>query len=288
MPPWLRAFAVGAVVIVAGALGWSILHHPKKPLPQEIPIPSPPVTAPPPAKPQPVSAATFVKPTPISSSHAAQAVIPSDVIANWQLPDGPEITSKFITTWVKLEPAAAGRWLASQPDSPARHAGAETLAELWARADLHAATKWALSLPDDGIVKSLVFDRLAAPWVEKDPLAASGYFAQLPAGELRRLGASALFELWSQRDANGMHAALGKIPGAIADDARASLAPAVFPRNATAAMNILCGIKEPARKIQAIHQLHDYWRRRNRSAAMAWLAQSALSEDERKQISDGQ
>ena len=213
--------------------------------------------------------------------------IPKEVIANWQLPDGLELTSVFIANWGLKEPAAAGRWLAAQPDSPARHAGAETLAELWARSDLPAATQWALALPDDGIVKSVVFDRLAAPWVEKDPITAVSHFAKLPEGEVRKLGASALFEKWSQRDPIGLHAALAKIPAAIADDARASLAPVLFPRNATAAMNLLCDVKDRARCIAAITQLFDYWRRRNRGSAAAWLAQSPLSTEEREKVSGG-
>lgn len=213
--------------------------------------------------------------------------IPKEVIVNWQIPDGPELTTAFITKWGANSPAAAGRWLAAQPDSPARHAGAETLAELWARTDLHAATQWALTLPDEGIVKSVVFDRLAALWAEKDPLTATGYFAKLPAGELRTLGAAALFEKWSQRDPAGLHAALGKIPATIADDARTSLAPVLFPRNATAAMDLLCEVKDGPRRIAAISQLFDYWRRRNRGASAAWLAQSPLSAEEREQVSAG-
>ena len=270
----LRVFAVASFIAVAAALGWMILSRPEKPAPRATPE----------ALPSAEIAPTPPPPTPVPATQTPPLTIPKEVIANWQLPDGPEITSAFIKKWGSQNPAEAARWLSAQPDSPALHAGAERLAELWARADLHAATQWALTLPDDGIVKSVVIDRLAATWAEKDPLAATGYFARLPAGEHRKLGASALFDLWAKRDAAGMHGALGKIPAALADDARESLAPVLFPRNSTAAMNLLCDVKDRARRIAAISQLFDYWRRRNRGAATAWLAQSALSEEERQQI----
>jgi hypothetical protein len=214
--------------------------------------------------------------------------IPVAVIAKWQQPEGPELASDFVRKWATSSPQAAGQWLAAQPDSPARHAAAEALAVDWSAKDLSAATTWAVALPEDGIIKSVVLERLADSWAEKDPVRGVEAYARVGDEEIRKLAAGALFDRWGKRDPGGMYAALPKIPAILADEARMSLAPVLFPRNATAAMDVLCDVKDASQRVDAIAQLFDYWRRRNRAAAAAWLSQSALGEQERQRISGGQ
>jgi hypothetical protein len=290
-PLWLRVFAITAIVAVFGSLGFMFLSGPKKaPAPTPAPAlamieapPAPRSSAPVPAPVAPV--ASIVKPAPAPVATAPVAAVPKAVIDNWQTPDGPALATEFFNRWAAQDSAAAGRWLVAQPDSPARHAGAEAVAETWARKDLTAATEWALALPDTGIMKSVVLDRLATTWVEKDPLIGAGHYAKLPAGDLRRLAATALFERWSQRDPSGMHAALAKIPPQISDDARMSLAPVLFPRSSTEAMNVLCDVVDREQRIHSLNQMFDYWRRRNRGASIAWLANSPLSTEDRQRVS---
>ena len=245
-----------------------------------------------PASPVPVAS----KPVPIAINQAAVPVlpvgvtpkIPAALIANWQQAEGPELAMVFVSDWAAKDPAAAGRWIAAQPDSPARHAGAEALAGIWAGRDIHAATKWAMTLPDDGIVKAVVLERLAMLWAEKDPVTGAGYYGVLPAGETRKIVVSALFEKWGARDPAGLHAALGRLPASTVDEARMSLAPVLFPRNPSAAMNVLCEVKDREQRIHALSQLYDYWRRRSRASAAAWLSSSPLQEAERSKISGAQ
>jgi hypothetical protein len=299
---WLKVFAAAALLAVFGSLGWLFFSTPPRPASETVAAPAPPPPASeeiasPPPRPTPIPRSAFpelvatppgvqkpVNPTPIPVLSPPSMRVPKDVIANWQTPEGPALAEKFFTTWAATDPAAAGKWLTIQPDSPARHAAAEALALAWAARDLPAATGWALSLPEDGIMKSAIFDRLAALWVAKDPLAAAAYYARIADSETRHHAAAALFEAWGQRDPAGLYAALTKIPPVVNDDARMSLAPVLFPRNSSAAMNVLCGVKDREQRIHSLSQLYDYWRRRNRGAALTWVANSPLPDDERQRI----
>lgn len=291
---WLRAFACGSVVAVAGGMAWIILSPPsKRPQPAESPTVENPVIAlagkPSAPAPKPVVISTaVVVPPPIKAAEPRASMIPAAVIAKWHEAEGPELAAAFISEWAAKDPAAAAHWLVSQPDSPARSSAAEALAEVWARRDLNAPTKWAIALPEEGIIKSLVLDRLAAAWAEKDPLIGAGYYATLAPGETRKLGASALFERWARRDPAGLHGSLARLPAAVADEARTSLAPVLFPRNSTEAMNVLCGVRNKELRIDSIGQMYDYWRRRSRASASAWLAASPLTSEERDRVSGGQ
>lgn len=257
------------------------VEHAPKPVATPIPVPTPMRPTPLPVIPS--------TPVPVPPTTPAPTVsIPAAVIATWQQPEGPEIAVNFVRKWAALSPQAAGRWLAAQPDSPARHAAAEALAVDWSARDLSAATAWAVALPEDGILKSVVLERLADSWVEKDPVRGTEAYAGVRDEEIRKLAAGALFDGWAKRDPGGMYSALAKIPAALADEARMHLAPVLFPRNAAAAMNILCEVKDESQRVDAIAQLFDYWRRRNRAAASAWLSQSKLTEQERQRISGGQ
>ena len=281
---WLRAFACGSVAAVVGGMVWIILSPPARKQQQ---AEQPPGT-------EPVFENAGPRPQPLTIP-AGNAIfpgkppaIPAAVIAKWHEADGPDLAVAFISDWGAKEPAAAAHWLILQPDSPARNSAAETLADLWAQRDLHAPTKWAIALPEEGILKPLVLDRLASAWAEKDPLIGAGYYATIPPGETRKLGASALFERWAQRDPSGLHSSLARIPAAIIDEARTALAPVLFPRNSAEAMNVLCGVKNKALRMDSIGQMYDYWRRRSRASASAWLAVSPLTQDERERVSGGQ
>ena len=309
---WLRVFACASFAVVFGAIVWMFVSTPRprgvvnatpapdvsKPEAKHPPIaaastPEPlvtPVPTPTPMRPTPlpVIPSTPVPVPVVAATPAPVMSIPTAVIASWQQPEGPEIAADFVRKWAASSPQAAGRWLAAQPDSPARHAAAEALAVDWSAKDLSAATEWAVALPEDGILKSVVMERLADSWAEKDPVRGAGAYARVRDVEIRKLAAGALFDAWGKRDPGGMYSALPKIPVVLADEARMHLAPVLFPRNATAAMNILCEVKDASQRVDAVAQLFDYWRRRNRSAASAWLLQSALSEQERQRISGGQ
>lgn len=293
-PMWLRAFACGSVAAVVGGMVWIILSPPARKQQQAEQPPgtesvtesaNPRTALSKPAGPQPKAA---LIPTLNAIPTGKPPAIPAGVTAKWHEADGPDLAVAFISDWGAKDPAAAAQWLVSQPDSPARSSAAEALAELWARRDLNAPTKWAIGLAEEGILKSLVLDRLAAAWAEKDPLIGAGYYATLPRGETRKLGASALFERWAQRDPGGLHGSLSRIPAAITDEARTSLAPLLFPRNSTEAMNVLCGVKNKELRIDSISQMYDYWRRRSRASASAWLAISPLTPEERSRVSGGQ
>jgi hypothetical protein len=52
-------------------------------------------------------------------------------------------------------------------------------------------------------------------------------------------------------------------------------------------MAVLCGIKSSEQRVHSLAQMFDYWRRRNRAAAVAWLAKAPVAEDERQRISTG-
>lgn len=299
-PVWLQVFACVSFAAVVGMIGWTTLFAPvRNPQAVGATAAQPEVDN---ELPQSQSARPFSpmpgasKPVPIGSNQATDPAlpvgvtpkIPAALIANWQQAEGPELAVAFVAEWAAKDPAAAGRWIAAQPDSPARHAGAEALAGIWAGRDIHAATKWAMALPDDGIIKAVVLERLAMLWAEKDPVAGAGYYGLLPAGETRKVVVGALFEKWGARDPAGLHAALGRLPASIADEARMSLAPVLFPRNSSAAMNVLCEVKDREQRINALSQLYDYWRRRSRASASAWLSSSPLQEAERSLVSGAQ
>ena len=285
---WLRAFACGSIIAVVGGMVWIILSPPSRrsqpadqPAGDETVVETAHSSAP--RKPKPdISPAANVVPA------NKQPAIPPAVIAKWQEADGPDLAIAFISEWGVKDSAAAAQWLVSQPDSPARSSAAEALTDVWGRRDLNASTKWAISLSDEGILKSLILDRLAALWAEKDPLIGAEYYATIPPGETRKLSASALFERWAKRDPAGLHASLARIPAAITDEARTSLAPVLFPRNSTEAMNVLCGVRNKELRIDSIGQMYDYWRRRSRASASAWLAASPLTPEERDRVSLGQ
>ncbi len=290
---WLRVFACGSIIAVVGGMVWIILsppsrrsQPPEQPAGDETVVETAHTSVP--RKPKPdISPASHValadKPPVIK-----QPAIPPAVIAKWQEADGPDLAVAFISEWGAKDPSAAARWLVSQPDSPARSSAAEALTDIWARRDLNASTKWAIALSDEGILKPLILDRLAALWAEKDPLIGAGYYANIAPGETRKLGASALFERWAKRDPTGLYGSLTRVPSAISDEARTSLAPVFFPRNSAEAMNILCGVRNKELRIDSIGQMYDYWRRRSRTSASAWLATSPLTSDERERVSGGQ
>lgn len=290
---WLRAFACGSIIAVVGGMIWIILSPPSRksqtaehPASDEAVVETANTSAL--RKPKPdISPAANVAPAD-KPPVIKQPAIPPAVIAKWQEADGPDLAVAFISEWGAKDPSAAAQWLVSQPDSPARSSAAEALTDIWARRDLNASTKWAIALSDEGILKPLLLDRLAALWAEKDPLIGAGYYATIAPGEARKLGASALFERWAKRDPAGLYGSLSRVPSAISDEARTSLAPVLFPRNSTEAMNVLCGVKNRELRIDSIGQMYDYWRRRSRASASAWLAASPLTPEERDRVSGGQ
>lgn len=290
---WLRAFACGSIIAVVGGMVWIILSPPSRrsqpadqPAGDETVVETVHTSVP--RKPKPdISPAVNVAPA-NKPPAIKQPAVPPAVIAKWQEADGPDLAVAFVSEWGAKDPAAAAQWLVSQPDSPARSSAAEALADIWARRDLNASTKWAIALSDEGILKPLILDRLAALWAEKAPLIGAGYYATIAPGETRKLSASALFERWAKRDPAGLYGSLLRVPAAISDEARTSLAPVLFPRNSTEAMNVLCGVKNRELRIDSIGQMYDYWRRRSRASASAWLAASPLTPEERDRVSGGQ
>jgi hypothetical protein len=240
-------------------------------------------------KPTPTPLVVSQTPSPVVNAVRPPAFsIPSAVVEKWNDPEGPELAVNFIKQWSAVSPQDAAKWLARQSDSPALHAAAEAMVADWSAKDLSAATEWALGLADEGILKSLVMERLGDGWVENNPILGAVFYARISDADTRKVCVSALFDRWAKRDPGGMHAALARVPHTLSDEARISLAPVLFPRNSSAAMDILCDVKDAGERIDAITQMFDYWRRRNRAAASAWLSRSPLAEAEKQRISVGE
>ncbi len=302
-PLWLRVFAIASFAVVFGGVVWMFASSRKPrvaasvtPAAAELSAPIfesraavlPSLPTPLPQSPKPTATPLPLAQKPSSAAMPAAFSIPAVVIEKWNDPEGPELAVNFIKQWSAISPQDAAKWLSRQSDSPALHSAAESLVADWSAKDLPAATEWALGLANDGILKSLVLERLADAWSESNPPLGAVNYARISDAETRKVCAGALFDRWAKRDPGGMHAALARIPTVLADEARMSLAPVLFPRNSKMAMDVLCEVKNADERVAAVAQMFDYWRRRNRAAASAWLSGSSLSEQERQRISGGE
>ena len=89
--------------------------------------------------------------------------------------------------------------LIARSDDDLRDA-AHHIARRWSDYDPVTATKWALSLPQEGEIQHGAIEAAADHWVRNDPQAAAEWIAELPAGRTRDIATERLVDHSSEAD----------------------------------------------------------------------------------------
>lgn len=90
--------------------------------------------------------------------------------------------------WMETDLNAAGTWLNTRPESPAKWEAAQTFALAAVRDDPQAALQWAASIPDPAL-QDRARRRVFARWADHDPAAASAWLPQSGWDESRQQAA---------------------------------------------------------------------------------------------------
>jgi hypothetical protein len=85
-----------------------------------------------------------------------------------------EPVRKLIGEWTEQDYVAAGKWLATAPDGPAKVAAVEAYARAVARYEPHVAGQWAMTLPP-GAARNATLRAVHQNWPADDPEGAAGF-----------------------------------------------------------------------------------------------------------------
>ena len=113
------------------------------------------------------------------------------------------LRAEAVTRWSAFDPAAATRFVATQPPtSDAEAQELRTVSREWARKDPAAALAWAQSLPSGDLRKPPATYGILEGWTDRAPTQAAGYVGQLTYGTSRSYAgeAAAVAARWTERD----------------------------------------------------------------------------------------
>lgn len=79
-----------------------------------------------------------------------------------------EPVRKLIGEWTEQDYVAAGKWLSTTPDGPAKAAAVEAYARAVARYEPHVAAQWAMTLPP-GVARNATLRAVHQNWPTDDP-----------------------------------------------------------------------------------------------------------------------
>ncbi|MES2659850.1 MAG: hypothetical protein V4689_14620 [Verrucomicrobiota bacterium] len=102
--------------------------------------------------------------------------------------DARECADNIIGQWTQQDYLAAGRWLTTAPDGPAKNASVATYAETVAEYEPQVAVQWALTLPE-GTERRTTLEAIYQNWPKSDAAAAEAFAKE--------------YELLSTREAKG-------------------------------------------------------------------------------------
>jgi len=80
----------------------------------------------------------------------------------------------LVASWTHNDPQAAGQWLATTPDGPARNTAIRSYAETISRFEPHTAAQWALTLPA-GQDRDATLKTIYQNWPRNDPAGAAAF-----------------------------------------------------------------------------------------------------------------
>jgi hypothetical protein len=86
----------------------------------------------------------------------------------------PDPVREIVGEWTRQDYAAAGKWLATTPDGPAKQAAVAAYAEAVAEYEPQVAVQWALTLPA-GTQRDATFKSIYQNWPASDPEGAAGF-----------------------------------------------------------------------------------------------------------------
>ena len=179
--------------------------------------------------------------------------------ASWaqRLPDGEAKGSaldRVANAYVARDPAAAAAWAEQFASADYGARVIEEVGDEWAERDPAAAVSWLESL-DDSTGKREGFESALGEWVRKDPMKASQYLVDMPESELK-------------------DSAINGFVGRLAWE------------DPTAAITWAGTIQQEETRMEALTRAGQAYYRRDREAAMEWLATSGLSAEAQKKVTE--
>jgi len=191
-------------------------------------------------------------------------------------------TSGAISGWWQKDPRAAESYVSSHLQTLADWQMASTLADEIFRADPKHAMEWVSALPSVEARRqadSLIASQMS--WT--DPKAAAEWAATLPADVRGEIVGSVVGQ-WAQGNAAAAANWIGTLSGVERDQAVRGLSSGLAANDPASAISWASSITDPKMRDTAIDRVVATWMRQNASNATAWVQNSGLSEDRKKQL----
>jgi hypothetical protein len=110
-----------------------------------------------------------------------------------------DLVNSIAAGWGRSDPAAAAKWVISQPSPQARQSASGALVEAWAREDVSAAAAWADKLSDPHVRDSAV-SKMSQFIAYDDPKAAAEWASTISDEGLLKSRMRKAVRLWGEQD----------------------------------------------------------------------------------------
>lgn len=184
--------------------------------------------------------------------------------------------SALLPQILKQGPDAARQWATSLTDDRLRDGVMRRMAETLAQTDPQGTADWLAANPGDGARGAM--DNVIGTWAREDLQAATDYYQNLPAGELRT---SALRGLSNQLAVSDPQAAANLIdsnPNDASDRVYQQFVWHSFREDPALAANYIGRIENSQERDSTYRRMLDGWLRRDFEAANAWIGSNELPE----------
>jgi len=210
----------------------------------------------------------------------------SAVTSLLKLPDGLErndLLKRIVWSWAEQDPNAARAWASSLPAGSMRLSVLPSVVFGWTRTDPKAASDYVHQLSDDDERIDCIHSVMDA-WVSRDPRAAVAWMAQLPKDDqMPDLFHFAVLN-WPKDDPDGFEEWIATVSDR--DHLLEMRAGMIQQNDPARALRLISMMDDEEKRSGLMQNVAKDWLRIDESAAKAWVAESQLPEDFKKNFAN--